>query len=628
MADTRKKGTDGGEVVYRRLPETERVPNGDDAGIPLRSAANPRMNLAPSLKQLLVGFVLLLVLIGLLGYLSRRELDNVESGTSLFEKQYTSEIGQLLNLYAAAIRLDSEARIRSAAELRGELTPPLEVPIGNAREEVEGELKLLARMPFAKEESWRVLRERLTRFVETTKDLRAFSLDGFAQFRDFRAQVEIIETELAREPVEVSRRIDALRAQSVRRVTFLWITSLLIGLIVIGATIWEVQRRFLREQESLEEARRERQFSTQTLEGMVSAVAAVDAHAHLRSANAAFFKLFPTLSVGDSLYNSRNSPEAQRILEIAVSQREATAGYRGRWPLVSGPESGATSLTCDLYTSPLEIDSEQGQIITLVDVSDSVKTETMLRRSEALAAVGQASAQVAHEIRNPLGSIRLGVSMLREMTGSEEAVKTIDLVERGIDHLTKLVVDVTQFSREKPLERSRVELQHLLNASLELVADKIRDKQQHIEKRFSKDDITGTWDEVQLRQVFVNLLANAIDASKKDGIVTIATELTISEQAHLSETGEGRNQASTIQQQIARVVIIDQGEGMDEQTRLRIFEPFFTTKKRGTGLGLAIVKQVVERHGGSITVQSEPGKGAQVIIEMPTQHSEMKRPTA
>jgi signal transduction histidine kinase len=306
------------------------------------------------------------------------------------------------------------------------------------------------------------------------------------------------------------------------------------------------------------------------------------------------------------------------MLDITVSQRGAPAGYRGRWVLGAGDKPGAQAMTCDLYSSPLEIDGEVGQIVTLVDVSDAVEIEAVLRRTEALAAVGQASAQVAHEIRNPLGSIRLGVSMLRDMIQGKEALTTIDLVERGIDHLNKLVVDVTQFSREKPLSRSEIDLHNLLDSSLELVADRIGEKHQRIEKRFSTASIRGEWDQDQLRQVFVNILANAIDASTKNAEVIVATE------RMTRETGAGVSDILNVTQQIARVKVIDSGEGIDEATRARIFEPFFTTKKRGTGLGLAIVKQIVERHGGTITVQSEANKGTQFTIDLPLDASEME----
>jgi signal transduction histidine kinase len=261
------------------------------------------------------------------------------------------------------------------------------------------------------------------------------------------------------------------------------------------------------------------------------------------------------------------------------------------------------------------MDGEQGQIVTLVDVTEAAEAEAQMRRTESLAAVGQAAAQVAHEIKNPLGSIRLGVSMLRDSMRDHEGLNTIDLVERGIDHLNKLVVDVTQFSARKLLDRSEVSLPELLDASLELIADRLTEKRTPVEKDYGAGRLAGMWDGDQLRQVFVNLLANAVDASGPESPVTIRTaRVEAGKRADRQENGRAVGAKPTA---FARVEIEDRGIGMDEETQSRLFEPFFTTKKRGTGLGLAIVKQIIEQHGGQITFNSAPGQGTRFTIELP-----------
>ena len=233
------------------------------------------------------------------------------------------------------------------------------------------------------------------------------------------------------------------------------------------------------------------------------------------------------------------------------------------------------------------------------------------RRKASLAAVGQATAQVAHEIKNPLGSIRLGVAMLRDMTQPGEAHQTIDLVERGIDHLNKLTIDVTQFSREKKLTREMTNVHELLDASLELVADLIQTKRTPIEKHYTREALVGELDADQLRQVFVNLLANALDAGGESSPITITTALL----AGTASDGNGNHPATNAPR--ARITIRDHGSGMDDTTRARIFEPFFSTKKRGTGLGLAVVKKIVEQHDGTISVESAPGAGTTFHAELP-----------
>ncbi|HKY28853.1 MAG TPA: ATP-binding protein, partial [Pyrinomonadaceae bacterium] len=352
---------------------------------------------------------------------------------------------------------------------------------------------------------------------------------------------------------------------------------------------------------------RERTFASQMIEGMVSAVAAIDEDNRLRSANAAFLNIFPGAVIGASILEQSGPDDAMKMLAAATDSQVSKSTYRGRW--VCGNASEHTEKTFDVYSSPLAINGDQGQIVTLVDATEASEFERGLRRSESLAAVGQATAQVAHEIRNPLGSIRLGVSMLRDSVKDEEALNTIDLVERGITHLNKLVVDVTQFSRQKALERSQVDLHELLDRSLDLVSESINQKQTPVEKKFSSERITGNWDGHQLQQVFVNVISNAVDASRTESPITISTK-------EVTVNGTGK-QESAIPQNYARVVVADQGKGIDPTKVDRIFEPFFSTKKRGTGLGLAIVKQIVEQHGGRISVDSQVGKGTRFTIDLP-----------
>jgi len=333
---------------------------------------------------------------------------------------------------------------------------------------------------------------------------------------------------------------------------------------------------------------------------MVSAVAAIDEDDRIRSANAAFFRIFPGATIGASVYEKFASAEALRMLEAASASRVDQSTYRGRWlcpPLANGEHEQVF----DVYSSPLAINGDRGQILTLVDVTEAAEAERGMRRQESLAAVGQATAQVAHEIRNPLGSIRLGVAMLRDNVKDEEGLNTIELVERGIRHLNKLVVDVSHFSRRKALEQSEVDLHELIDHSLDLAADKVNEKATHIEKDYAAQSPTGNWDFDQLSQVLVNLIANAIDASPRGASLKISTS-TI-------------NPAPA--KRFARVSIADQGSGMEQTTRERIFEPFFSTKKRGTGLGLAIVKQIVEQHEGHINVESATGAGTRFTIDLP-----------
>ncbi|MBD0327470.1 MAG: hypothetical protein ICV68_13620, partial [Pyrinomonadaceae bacterium] len=520
-----------GEVVYRRISAIEdhvhagsgRRPTGRKGTGPLAAVALRK--LAPSLRPILIGFALLLVLVFLLGYLSARELEDVSVGIFDLQSRQATKVNTLLELRTAITKLDNEARARARiGEPENTLQPPFALRLRNARDEVEDKLRRFDRLALAQTERGAVFRREIVSYFETTADLNLYrQQQGFDKFKQVDASLEaILRDATGPEQAEVTRQTNELQQVAKRKVRLLWSIALVIGLLVAAGSITEVQRRFREVRRSMEETRREREFSTQMLEGMVSAVAAIDAHDRIRSANSAFLQIFPQALVGTSVHERVASDEAMKMLEAATASRVTAASYRGRWTCeVNSPT--CANKTFDVYSSPLQIDGEQGQIVTLVDVTEAVEAEAVVRKTESLAAMGQATAQVAHEIKNPLGSIRLGVSMLRDTAKDPESQNTIDLVERGIHHLNKLVVDVTQFSRQKPLERAAVDLHELVEASLELVADRLQEKRARIEKHYSEEGLRGLWDEDQLRQVFVNLLANDVDASPQDSAITITT---------------------------------------------------------------------------------------------------------
>lgn len=595
---------DSGEVVYRRVePAAENQPQKQEPK-GLRSRAR---EIAPAITPLIIGFTLLLALISALGYLSVQRMNEVSFRVLDLEHQHSARLGLLLRLRLAVTKVNNEARARQDAEARGELKPPFDFRLGNAQEEVQELLRLLERPPLSQDPVWRRFRDELSSYLDITQDLRRYSLEGFPKFRIVDEQLNGLLAASTAEQSEIFSESEAIEQNAVRSIRSWSVFALLVGFLVAAGTVWEVQRRFKQMRRSMLEAGRERAFTNQLLEGMVSAVAAIDADNRLRSANTAFFEIFPSASIGASIYEKFALDDAMKMLEAATALRATKATYHGRWVCCADPGEGKTEKTFDVYSSPLAIDGDHGQIITLVDATEAAQSERGLRRSESLAAVGQATAQVAHEIRNPLGSIRLGVSMLRDNVTGQDALNTIELVERGINHLSKLVVDVTQFSRQKALERAPVDLHELLDRSLDLLSESVQEKQTPLQKKLSDQKLVGNWDGHQLRQVVVNLVSNAIEASPKGSPVTIATSAVTLQ--HGEESGGARR--------YARLSIADQGKGMDPTTLDRIFEPFYSTKKRGTGLGLAIVKQIVEQHDGVISVESEIGKGTRFVIDLP-----------
>ena len=602
MAVNRNQDESEGEVVYRRLSHADQTP--------ARTRGESRLD--PALLPLIIGFAILLLLVLALGNLSVLRLEDTSRRALDLEQTHLARITLLMQLRVALTRLDNEARDRMAANARREIRPPFDLRLDTERKKLSDLLDSMDRTHLSEQANWQHLRVALGQYLEITKDRARYTQEGYTAFRDVDAELNKFIEDSTSEQGRILNEADRMQQAAARSIRLWNIIALVTGLMVAIATIWQVQRRFTQTRQSTDAARREREFSNQMLEGMVSAIAAIDRHDRIRSANAAFFRIFPQAAIGSSIHDRVASPDGLKLLEAATASHIEVATYRGRWAL---EQDGATG-TFDVYSSPLEIDGEHGQILTLVDVTEAAKAEAALRRTESLTAVGSAAAQLAHEIKNPLGSIRLGVEMLRQYTNDPDADKTISLVERGIHHLNKLVVDVTQFSRPRQLELAETDLHDVINSSVELVADRIREKEARISSQFSEQPIHGVWDGEQLREVFVNLLANAIDASETKSQVEISTELVTAENAPRKFDAE-----STAKRDYALIVITDHGSGMDQKTRARLFEPFFTTKKRGTGLGLSVVRQIIDLHDGTIEAESEKGKGTTFRIELPVESS-------
>lgn len=237
----------------------------------------------------------------------------------------------------------------------------------------------------------------------------------------------------------------------------------------------------------------------------------------------------------------------------------------------------------------------------LLKLNDKTRTlQSALEREKHLAYVGTLSAGLAHEIRNPLSSVKMNVQMIRNKLGKvplddkENIMRKIERVNHEVDRLDKSISDFLIFAAPRPLRKKTVSL----NATVEAAVEFVRKAEEGVELTTLLDpDLPPVQvDEDMFVELLQNLLINAQQAAGKGGRIEVETSL-----------GKG----------FASVAVSDSGPGIPEKDREKIFEVFFTTKKGGTGLGLNIARRIAEDHGGSISLEASLLGGARFVVRLP-----------
>jgi signal transduction histidine kinase len=224
-----------------------------------------------------------------------------------------------------------------------------------------------------------------------------------------------------------------------------------------------------------------------------------------------------------------------------------------------------------------------------------------LRQAQSLAAIGQMVSVVAHEVRNPLQSIKLGTDVLHlELDDNKSLSETLAAIDRGIETLSSIVTELLEYSKPVELQYSTLPVMALVEEALRLLSHKLRDISISLEVDQREREISV--DSMKFTAVLVNLISNAIEAMPNGGSLGICSRF-------LTENGSS----------VLKLSITDNGCGIAEKDLQRVQEPFVTTKSRGTGLGLPICKKIVEAHRGSMQIRSRLNEGTVVEITIPSQ---------
>jgi two-component system, NtrC family, sensor histidine kinase HydH len=326
--------------------------------------------------------------------------------------------------------------------------------------------------------------------------------------------------------------------------------------------------------------------------------------------------LIATDSNGKVILYNRFSQEFTGITEEHAM--DADSNVFQHLPEISAAFGGSGTVPAGAYQKEVQIENERGEqhtlqlnrlsivdredkfagtLLLMQDLSQVKKLEEELRRSERLAALGKMAAGVAHELRNPLSSIKgLALVLQSRFREDNEDRETATILVQEVERLNRSISELLVYARPQQLKKSIIDITRVLNKSVSLM--RIDAETAGVELlTFFQDGLPSiNADEDKLTQVILNLLLNGIQSMEDGGTLDIRVGAT---------------------DRKIEIMVTDSGCGISEDDLGRVFDPYFTTKPDGTGLGMAMSAKIIEEHGGEIRLQSKVGQGTSVIIEIP-----------
>lgn len=258
------------------------------------------------------------------------------------------------------------------------------------------------------------------------------------------------------------------------------------------------------------------------------------------------------------------------------------------------------TIPMDVSVSMLEDDgTSMGYIILFRDLTEIQELKREVERSQRLASLGRLAAGIAHEIRNPLSSIKGFATYFRERYRDvPEDQKTAEIMVQEVERLNRVIGQLLEFARPMSVQKKPTSIKTVIQHSLKMIEKDARAKNINLKTNLSPEIQEVPIDPDRINQVLLNLYLNGIEAMEDGGTLSV----------DLSPEEDGRQ---------IKIAVSDTGTGINKEDLLHIFDPYFTTKQSGTGLGLAIVHKIIESHSGEVKVESEVGQGTTVTIILP-----------
>jgi two-component system, NtrC family, nitrogen regulation sensor histidine kinase GlnL len=302
-----------------------------------------------------------------------------------------------------------------------------------------------------------------------------------------------------------------------------------------------------------------------------------------------------------------HTPELSDLLMETLASHAPIAGV----PLTLRRRNGST-LPIEFSTAPLK--GGEGKNLGVIGVFRDVtllrQLESDLQRSDRLAALGTMAAGLAHEIKNPLTSLlTFSRHLERRFDDPNFRERFGNVVPRELERINGIVERLLELARPARMSFAQVRLPELLDRAIELYADQLDERRIVIGREYARDVPSIQADREALYRVFVNLIANALDAMPDGGRLIVRTGWTASRDPLPLTRRRSANRV--------KIEVEDTGDGIEASETNRVFNPFYTTRDHGTGLGLALAHKVVQDHSGVISFRSTPGRGTTFTIVLP-----------
>jgi signal transduction histidine kinase len=247
-----------------------------------------------------------------------------------------------------------------------------------------------------------------------------------------------------------------------------------------------------------------------------------------------------------------------------------------------------------------------GKIVIFRDLTNVYKIQEEILRMDRLVSLGKLASGIGHELRNPLAGIKTTAQALSEEMSSEDSKREyLNRITKEIDRLNELLKTFFSFAKPQKLDLVYCYVKDIINEIIPFLIKEIADKGIRFVESYHPRLPSIKVDKNQMHQVFLNLFLNAIQAMPNGG------ELKIEVSPVISNSSEG------LKQNFIKIVVSDTGKGIPSHLVNRIFDPFFTTKPKGIGLGLSITYQIINKHGGTIKVDSQWERGTSFVINLP-----------